>query len=119
MLVPQKKSYAIKESIIRKHLEIRAILDKDLRTTLSHLEAEAHAAVSALDWLMEKNWSLIRDIEQDLAGIAVTLDHEDLHAHEMVNEHGIYLGTSRNAELQAVQCTSVEHICLTVLGFCV
>ncbi|XP_061646285.1 probable E3 ubiquitin-protein ligase TRIML1, partial [Phyllopteryx taeniolatus] len=75
-----KKSYVLKESIIRKHLEIQAILDKDLRTTLSHLEAEERAAVSALDWLMERNWSLIQEIEQDLAGITVTLDHVDTHA---------------------------------------
>ncbi|XP_057704781.1 probable E3 ubiquitin-protein ligase TRIML1 [Corythoichthys intestinalis] len=77
MLVPQRKSSVIKESIIRKHLEIQDLLDRNLRTTLSHLEVEEQAAVSALDWLMEKDLPLIQEIEQQLAAITVTLDHMD------------------------------------------
>ncbi|XP_061693749.1 probable E3 ubiquitin-protein ligase TRIML1 [Syngnathoides biaculeatus] len=75
-----KKSHVLKESIIRKYLEIQAILDQDLRTTISHLEAEERAAVSSLDWLIERNWSLIQQIEQDLAEITAALDHVDMPA---------------------------------------
>ncbi|XP_051936459.1 probable E3 ubiquitin-protein ligase TRIML1 isoform X2 [Hippocampus zosterae] len=98
----------ITESIIRKHLEIRAILDEDLRTTLSYLEAEERAAVSALDWLMEENWSLIREIEQDLAGITVTLDHEDLHAHEMSDHQGAGVIDRVADALSRFECCSVS-----------
>ncbi|XP_077470120.1 putative E3 ubiquitin-protein ligase TRIML1 [Stigmatopora argus] len=72
-----KKSSAIKESIITKHLEIQVLLDHNLKTTLSHLEAEDCAAVSSLGWLMENNLSQMQEIEQQLAGITVTLDHLD------------------------------------------
>ncbi|XP_058507477.1 probable E3 ubiquitin-protein ligase TRIML1 isoform X2 [Solea solea] len=72
-----KKSSVIKESVIRKYQEIRAILDEDLRTTLSHLEMEERATVSALDGMMEKNCSLIQDIEQDMARLTVVLDQAD------------------------------------------
>ncbi|XP_019737540.1 probable E3 ubiquitin-protein ligase TRIML1 isoform X2 [Hippocampus comes] len=96
------------ESIIRKHLEIRAILDEDLRTTLSHLEAEERAAVSALDWLMERNWSLIREIEQDLAGITVTLDHQDLPSHEMSDHQGAGVIDRVAAALSRFECCSVS-----------
>ncbi|XP_035028355.1 probable E3 ubiquitin-protein ligase TRIML1 [Hippoglossus stenolepis] len=69
-----KKSSAIRESIVRKYQEIQAVLDEDLRMTLSHLEMEERAAVSTLDGLMERNCSLIQDIEQDLARLTVALD---------------------------------------------
>nr|XP_043902440.1 probable E3 ubiquitin-protein ligase TRIML1 isoform X1 [Solea senegalensis] len=72
-----KKSSVIKESVIRKYQEIRAILDEDLRTTLSHLEMEERATVSALDGMMEKNCSLIQDIEQDMARLTVVLEQAD------------------------------------------
>ncbi|AWP14289.1 putative E3 ubiquitin-protein ligase TRIM39-like [Scophthalmus maximus] len=73
----QKKSSVIRDSIIRKYQEIQAVLDEDLRMTLSHLEMEERAAVSALDGLMERNCSLIQEIEQDLARLTVTLDQTD------------------------------------------
>ncbi|TNN61313.1 Zinc-binding protein A33 [Liparis tanakae] len=72
-----KKSAVIRESIIRKYQEIQVVLDEDLRMTLSHLEMEERAAVSALDGLMEKNCSLIQDIEQDMARITVAMDQTD------------------------------------------
>ncbi|KAM9847500.1 E3 ubiquitin-protein ligase TRIM21-like [Aulostomus maculatus] len=78
-----KKSSVIRESIISKYQEIRAVLDEDLRTTLTHLEMEERAAVSALDGLMEKNCSLIQEIEQDLARLAVALDQTDTHTDTM------------------------------------
>lgn len=77
--MPQKQSSAIRESILRKYREIQAILDEDLRITLSHLETEERAAVSALDGLMERNCSLIQEIEQDLAEITVALEQTDTH----------------------------------------
>ncbi|KAM6922784.1 putative E3 ubiquitin-protein ligase TRIML1, partial [Lycodopsis pacificus] len=72
-----KRSSVIRESIIRKYQEIQAMLDKDLRMTLSHLEMEERAAVSALDGLMENNFSLIQEIEQDLARLAVAMDQTE------------------------------------------
>lgn len=74
----------IRENIIRKYLEIRAILDEDLRITLSHLEMEERAAVSALDGLMERNCSLIQQIEQDLARLTVAMDQTDTDPDTMV-----------------------------------
>ncbi|KAM9804238.1 zinc-binding protein A33-like [Neosynchiropus ocellatus] len=70
-----RKSLAIKERVVVKYQEIQAVLDEDLRITLSHLDMEELAAVSALDVLMERNSSLIQDIEQDLARVTVMLHH--------------------------------------------
>ncbi|XP_078017047.1 putative E3 ubiquitin-protein ligase TRIML1, partial [Epinephelus lanceolatus] len=72
-----KKSSVIRENIIRKYQEIQAVLDEDLRITLSHLEMEERAAVSALDGLMERNCSLIQEIEQDLARLTVAMDQPE------------------------------------------
>lgn len=74
----------IRESIIRKYQEIQAILDEDLRITLSHLEMEERAAVAALDGLMERNCSLIQEIEQDLARLSVAMDQNDTEPDTMV-----------------------------------
>ncbi|XP_056252009.1 probable E3 ubiquitin-protein ligase TRIML1 [Seriola aureovittata] len=78
-----KKSTVIRENIIRKYREIQAVLDEDLRITLSHLEMEERAAVSALDGLMERNCSLIQEIEQDLARLTVALDQTDTEPDSM------------------------------------
>ncbi|XP_026210053.1 probable E3 ubiquitin-protein ligase TRIML1 [Anabas testudineus] len=72
-----KKSSVIRENITRKYQEIQAVLDEDLRITLCHLEVEERAAVSALDGLMEKNCSLIQEIEQELARLTVALDQTE------------------------------------------
>lgn len=64
----------IRESIIRKYQEIHTVLEEDLRITLSHLEMEERAAVSALDGLMEKSCALIQEIEQDMARLTLALD---------------------------------------------
>ncbi|KAM9364939.1 putative E3 ubiquitin-protein ligase TRIML1 [Pholidichthys leucotaenia] len=72
-----KKSSVIRESVIQKYQEIQIVLDEDLRTTLSHLEMEERAAVSALDVLMERNCSLIQEMEQDLARLTMALDQAD------------------------------------------
>ncbi|XP_060896974.1 probable E3 ubiquitin-protein ligase TRIML1 [Labrus mixtus] len=72
-----RKSSAIRESIVQKYQEIQAVLEQDLRLTLTHLEMEERAVVSALDALMEKNCSLIQEIEQDLARLSVVLDQTD------------------------------------------
>lgn len=74
----------IRQSIIQKYQEIQAALDEDLRITLSHLELEERAAVSALDMLMERNCSLIQEIEQDLARLAVALNQTDTAPDAMV-----------------------------------
>ncbi|XP_026165569.1 probable E3 ubiquitin-protein ligase TRIML1 [Mastacembelus armatus] len=78
-----KKSLVIRESIIQKYQEIQAILDEDLRITLSHLEMEERAAVSALDGLMERNCSLIQEIEQDLARLTVAMEQTDMDPETM------------------------------------
>lgn len=70
----QKKSSVIKQNIICKYQEIQAVLDEDLKVTLSHLEMEERAAVSALDAMMEKNHSLMREIEQDLIRLSVSIN---------------------------------------------
>ncbi|XP_029962403.1 probable E3 ubiquitin-protein ligase TRIML1 [Salarias fasciatus] len=72
-----RKSSEVRESILRKYQEIQAVLDEDLRITLSHLETEERAAVSTLDGLMERSCSLIQEIEQDLARLNVALDQND------------------------------------------
>lgn len=59
---------------MQKYQEMQAVLEEDLRTTLSHLEMEENAAVSALETLMEKNCSLIQEIEQDLARLTEALN---------------------------------------------
>lgn len=74
----------IRERIIRKYQEIQAVLDEDLRITLSHLEMEERAAVFALDGLMESNCSLIQEIEQDLARLTVALEQTDTEPDTMV-----------------------------------
>ncbi|XP_029377644.1 probable E3 ubiquitin-protein ligase TRIML1 [Echeneis naucrates] len=78
-----KKSSVIRKNIIRKYQEIQAALDEDLRITLSHLEMEERAAVAALDGLMERNCSLIQEIEQDLARLGVALDQTRAEAEAM------------------------------------
>ncbi|KAM8858910.1 E3 ubiquitin-protein ligase TRIM69 isoform 2-T2 [Spinachia spinachia] len=78
-----KKSSVIRESIVQKYQEIKAVLDEDLRRTLSHLEMEEQAAFSALDGLMEKNCSLIQEIEQDLARFTVSMDETDIEPDTM------------------------------------
>ncbi|XP_076021921.1 putative E3 ubiquitin-protein ligase TRIML1 [Genypterus blacodes] len=77
MLVTQRKSSVIRQNIIRKYEEIQAVLLEDMRITLSHLEMEERAAVTALDGLMDRNCSLIQEIEQDLARLTVVLDQKD------------------------------------------
>lgn len=74
----------IRESIIQKYQEIQAVLGEDLRRTLSHLEMEERAAVSALDGLMEKNCSLIQEIEQDLARLTMSMDETYIEPDTMV-----------------------------------
>lgn len=89
----------IRESIIRKYQEIQTILDEDLRMTLSYLEMEERAAVSALDGLMEKNCSLIQEIEQDLARLTVALDQVDAQTDTMVTEAFVIMGNILNKTL--------------------
>lgn len=82
----------IKESIVRKYQEFQAILDADLKLTLSHLEMEERAAVSALEGHMEKNWSLIQSIEQDLVRLTVAIDQIVKERNVMVrNTHYIQI----------------------------
>lgn len=80
----------IKQSVIQKYQEIQAVLDEDLKITLSHLEMEEQAAISALDTLMERNCSLIQEIEQDLARLTVALNQIDAEPDETVIEHVIH-----------------------------
>lgn len=74
----------IRQNIIRKYQEIQAVLDEDFRITLTHLEMEERAAVSALDTLMERNCSLIQEIEQDLARLTVALNQTNTEPHTLV-----------------------------------
>ncbi|XP_015225450.1 PREDICTED: probable E3 ubiquitin-protein ligase TRIML1 [Cyprinodon variegatus] len=72
-----KKSTAIKDSVLRKYQEIHAVLEEDMRITLSHLEMEERAAVSALDAFMERNCTQIQEIEQELARISLALEQSN------------------------------------------
>lgn len=77
----------IRRSIIQKYQEIQAVLDEDLKITLSHLEMEEQAAISALDTMMERNCSLMQEIEQDLARLTVALNQTDVEPDKMVIKH--------------------------------
>ncbi|XP_053188624.1 probable E3 ubiquitin-protein ligase TRIML1 [Scomber japonicus] len=92
-----KKSSVIRESILRKYQEIQTVLDEDLRMTLSYLEMEERAAVSALDGLMEKNCSLIQEIEQDLARLTVAMDQADTQTDTMT-----FFSYSEHQDMEAV-----------------
>ncbi|KAK5611484.1 hypothetical protein CRENBAI_016055 [Crenichthys baileyi] len=72
-----KKSTVFKENVVRKYQEIQTVLEEDLRITLSHLEMEERAAVSALDGLMERNCALVQELEQDLARLSLALERGD------------------------------------------
>lgn len=74
----QKKSSAMRESIRKKYEDIQRVLDEDLGMTLTHLEMEERAAVTALEDLMEKNCTIIQEIEQDLARLTTELAQKDI-----------------------------------------
>ncbi|KAL0964181.1 hypothetical protein UPYG_G00320350 [Umbra pygmaea] len=76
--VNQNKSSVIRESIRKKYEEIQKVLDEDLKVTLTQLEMEEKAAVTALEDLMEKNCTVIQEIEQDLARLAAELAQRDI-----------------------------------------
>ncbi|PWA25986.1 hypothetical protein CCH79_00001429, partial [Gambusia affinis] len=78
-----KKSAAVRENVAMKYQEIHMVLEEDLRLTLSHLEMEERAAISALDGLMERNCALIQEIEQDLARLSLVLEHCDTEPDSM------------------------------------
>ncbi|KAF7669064.1 hypothetical protein LDENG_00245380 [Lucifuga dentata] len=78
LYLTQRKSSVIRQSIVRKYEEIQAVLQEDLRITLTHLEMEERAAISALDGLMDRNCSLIQEIEQDLARLTMALEQRDI-----------------------------------------
>lgn len=80
----------IRRSVIQKYQEIQAVLDEDLKITLSHLEMEEQAAISALGTLMERNCSLIQEIEQDLARLTVALNQADAEPDKTVIKHVIH-----------------------------
>ena len=82
--LPQRRSLAIKESIIRKYEELQKVLEEDLRLTLAFLDVQERAAVYALDGLMESNCSLIQEIEQDLARTTAQMAQEEMPTEEMV-----------------------------------
>lgn len=63
---------------------MHAVLDEDLRTTLSHLDMEEKAAASALETLMERNGSLIQEIEQGLSTLDEALDQTVTETNIMV-----------------------------------
>ncbi|KAM6956200.1 zinc-binding protein A33-like [Aplochiton taeniatus] len=76
----------MKEAIRRKYSEIQKVLEDELMMTLTHMEMEESAAVSALEDLIEKNCALIQEIEQDLASLNVQQGHTDQQTDSMVIE---------------------------------
>nr|XP_046224031.1 probable E3 ubiquitin-protein ligase TRIML1 [Oncorhynchus gorbuscha] len=73
-----KKSAVMKESIKKKYEDIQRVLNEDLRITLTQLEMEERAAVTALEDLMENNCIIIQEIEQDLAKLTTELAQKDI-----------------------------------------
>lgn len=65
---------------------MHAVLNEDLRITLSHLDMEEKAAASALETLMERNGSLIQEIEQDLSTLDEALDQTVTETNIMVTK---------------------------------
>lgn len=82
MLVPAEKVFVDKAE---HHPQISADLDEDLKVTLSYLEMEERAAVSALDRVIEKNCSLMQEIEQDLIRLCVSKSQVHAEMNRMVN----------------------------------
>lgn len=80
----QRRSSKIRQSIVEKYEEMHAVLDEDLGITLSHLEMEEKAAAFALETLMEKNGSLIQEIEQDLSTLDEALEQTATETNIMV-----------------------------------
>lgn len=65
-------SLVIKQNINHKYQQVQAVLDEDFKVTLSYLEMEEQAAFSAPDTMIEKYWSLMQEIEQDLIRLSVS-----------------------------------------------
>lgn len=84
----QRRSSEIRRSVVQRFEEMHAVLDEDLRITLGHLETEEKAAAAALETLMERNGSLIQEIEQDLSTLGEALD-------QTVTETNIRVTTNR------------------------
>lgn len=68
----------MKASIKKKYEDIQRVLNEDLRITLTQLEMEERAAVTALEDLMENNCIIIQEIEQDLARLTTELAQKDI-----------------------------------------
>lgn len=82
----QRRSSEIRQSIVQRYEEMHAVLNEDLRITLSHLDMEEKAAASALETLMERNGSLIQEIEQDLSTLDEALDQTVTETNIMVTK---------------------------------
>lgn len=82
----QRRSSEIRQSIVQRYEEMHAVLNEDLRITLSHLDVEEKAAASALETLMERNGSLIQEIEQDLSTLDEALDQTLTETNIMVTK---------------------------------
>lgn len=91
LYLPQRRSLAIKESIVRKYEELRKVLEEDLRLTLAFLDVEERAAACALDGLMESNCTLIQEIEQELARITGEMAQEEMQPELMVTMNAMSL----------------------------
>lgn len=114
----QKKSSAIKQNVLHNYRQIQAALNEDLKVTLSHLELEEQAAVSALETMMEKNRSLIKDIEQDLIGLTASLDQVNVHK-LVTNLNSAFFEMILNcASLLIIEFMFFPFLCGSGLNFC-
>ncbi|XP_055083466.1 probable E3 ubiquitin-protein ligase TRIML1 [Periophthalmus magnuspinnatus] len=107
-----KQSSSIRESIILKYQEMRDVLDEDLRTTLSHLEMEERAAVSALDGFMETNCSLIQEIEQELDRLTLAMEQIQLQPQTMSFFSNTELEDIEDRVLETLTLTDPSHVTL-------
>ncbi|XP_010868404.2 E3 ubiquitin-protein ligase TRIM39-like [Esox lucius] len=79
------KSLVMRETLKKTYEDIQKVLDEDLKVTLNQLEMEERAAVMALEELMERNCSLIREIEQDLARLTAELAQREILLQDMMD----------------------------------
>lgn len=112
------KSLVMKQNIIQKYQQIQAVLDEDLKVTLSHLEMEEHAAVSALDSMMEKNRSLIQEIEQDLIRLSLSINQIQTEKNKMVITPNSTILKMKYDFKEALMALLLTFFCQSNLNIC-
>ncbi|KAL4613006.1 zinc-binding protein A33-like [Arapaima gigas] len=61
-----KKSTALKENVTKTYERMKAVLDEDLRITLTHLDMESLATIRTIEDHINRCYCLVQDIEREL-----------------------------------------------------